>query len=244
MAVTGDYMVWRVRCSAIPYVKAYGEFVLNEILAPLSNLENRADEIANAEFARLGSQPAYEDCDVDMGSLAESAFNKGLAFYETMSSLRQATLNLVAAGLFHLIEQHLANLCHDGAFTVAPPRDTKLEIVREWYQAHFQLDLDSLAPWPKIDELRLVANATKHGGGDSAEKLRKVRPELFQPPSLRELPLNISRPHIPIRMPLAGDDLYVTEQLFGEYYQAANQLFTDISNHFEAHEEEYYPFGD
>lgn len=244
MAVTGHYMAWRVQGYAIPYVKAYGEFVLNEILTPLSNLENRADEIANSEFERLGSQPAYEDCDVDIGALAERAFNKGLAFYETMSPLRQTALNLFAAGLFHLIEQHLANLCRDATFEVAPPRDTKLKIVREWYQSHFQLDLSSLAPWPKIDELRLVANAIKHGEGDSADELRKVRPELFQPPSLRELPLNISRPHIPIEMPLAGQDLYVTEPLFSEYCQAANQLFTDIANHFEAHGEEVYPFGD
>lgn len=243
MVVNGHYMALRVRIFTIPSVVGYGKFVLNEILAPLRNLDDTANAIENDEFARLGSQAAsYEDRDVDMGAHAERAFNKGLAFYETMSSLRQAILNLVAAGLFHLTEQHLAELCHVGAITVAPPHDTRLEIVRKWYQTHFQLDLSSLAPWSKIDELRLVANVSKHGEGGSAEELRKVRPELFRCPSLRELPFNISKPHIPIGMPLAGDDLYVTEQLFREYYEAAKQLFKDIVNHFETHEED--PFGD
>ena len=137
MAVNGSYMAWRVQSCAIRYVEAYGGFVLNDVLSGLGNLERRAEEIANAEFARLGSEPVYGDCDVDMGSLAEEANDKGLAFYETMSSLRQTTLNLFTVGLFHLVEQQLANLCDDGAYTVFPPRESKLDIVRKWYQPAF-----------------------------------------------------------------------------------------------------------
>lgn len=241
MAVTGHYMAFRVRFSAIPYVQAYGDCVLSDVMSAFTNLEKRADAIANAEFERLGSEPAGEDCDVDMGALAEAAEDKGQAFYETMSSLRQTTLNLFAAGLFHLVEQHLADLCHDGAFTVAPPHDTNRNIICHWYQQHFELDLRALKPWPKIDELQLVANAVKHAEGPSARRLRQLRPELFQQPAVRERLPGIPDPVHPIRMPLAGDDLYITEQSFEEYRQAANQLFTDIANHFEAHGEEYYP---
>ncbi len=243
MAVTGRYMASRVRFSAIPYVRAYGDCVLSDVMSAFANLEKRADEIANAEFERLGSEPAGEDCDVDMGVLAEVAQDKGQAFYDTMSSLRQTTLNLFAAGLFHLLEQHLADLCHDGAFTVAPPDDTKLHIISAWYQQYFELDLSAFVPWPKIDELRLVANAVKHAEGSAARNLRQLRPELFQHPVVRELMPGISGPVRPIRMPLAGDDLYITEQFFEEYLRAANQLFADIANHFEAHGEEYYPHG-
>ena len=261
MAVSGHYMAWRVRGSAIPYVKAYGEFVLKDVLSAFANLGNRADEIAKAEFNRLASELVGEESSSDMASLAESAFKEGLAFYETRSSLRQTILNLLAEGLFHLIEQHLADLCHDETFSemnVPPPRETNLESVRKWYQAYFYLDLSSLPSWRNIDELRLVANATKHGKGHSADELLQVRPDLFQlPPLPEEIPLNISSPHISeellkvwmektIVMPLAGPvlhGLYVTEQLFGEYYQSGNQLFADIANHFEAHGEKYYPFA-
>jgi len=214
MAVAGDYMAWRVRCHAIPYVGAYGKCMLNDVLSAFADLETKAEEIANAEFARLGSAPVYDDGDVDMGFLAEDANDKGQAFYDTMSSLHQTTLNLVAAGLFHLVEQHLANLCHDGAFTVAPPCDSKLDIVRDWFHEHFQLDLRTLASWPRVDELRLVANVVKHAEGGSAQRLRQLRPELFQHPVPIELDPGIFSAVHPVRMPLAGDDLYVTEKLF------------------------------
>ena len=53
-----------------------------------------------------------------MALLAERAHDKGLVFYETMYGLRQSVLNLFAVGLFHRLEQELADLCRDGAFMV------------------------------------------------------------------------------------------------------------------------------
>lgn len=97
-----------------------------------ADLGRKADEVANAEFERLGAQPATDDTACDMSVLAEAANERGQASYETMSALRQATLNLFAAGLFHLVEQQLADLCRDGGFTVQPPTDTKLSVVAEY----------------------------------------------------------------------------------------------------------------
>ena len=146
----------------------------------------------------------------------------------TFKLLRQTTLNLFAAGLFHLVEQRLADLCRDASFDVLPPRDTKLSVVTSWYGDHFLLELQKLPPWPTIDEMRLVANVVKHAEGRSAEDSRDVRPELFE--FVR-----------PVRMPLAGDDLYVTEDRFRIYGEAAHQFFADIATYFETHAGEYYP---
>ena len=44
-------------------------------------------------------------------------------------------------------------------------------------------------------------------------------------------------------MPLAGDDLYITEEFFQQYSQAANRFLLDIVNYFDAHGDEYYPRG-
>jgi hypothetical protein len=180
------------------------------------NLNETAEAVADAEYERVGSQAVGEDPYVDMGELAERAHDRGLAFYEIMSSLRQSTLNLFAAGMYHLLEQQLADLCRDGAFTIAPPNDTKLEAVRNWYEQHFELNLGGLAAWPKIDELRLIANTVKHGEGHSAQRLREVRAELFEHPLVKEVMPSIAGSVGPIGMPLAGDDLYVTEEGFQE----------------------------
>ncbi len=243
MAVTGSYMAWRVRASAVPYVTSYGDGVLNTLLPAFGDLEARANEIADGEFGRLGSEPAGEECDGDMGAAAEAAEEKGHAFYRTMATLRQTTLNLFAAGLFHLLEQQLANLCHDGAFLISPPRDSQLAVVSEWYRQHFDLDLQGLGAWAAIDELRLLANAVKHAEGASARQLRERRPELFEHPPIRRAWPEAPVMEMPLRLPLAGDDLYVTEDRFREYHRAAVRFVQDIANHFEQHDNECYPWG-
>jgi hypothetical protein len=240
MATTGHYVAWRVRRSATPYVTAYGECVLRDVMAGFSNLEKRADEVANAAFERYGSEPAGDDFDGDMSVFAERAEDEGIAFYETTFALRQATLNLFTAGLFHLLEQQLADLCRDASFDVAPPNDTRLAIVARWYGDHFQLQLEIFPEWTTINELRLIANSVKHAEGGSAEELRRIRPELFEHPSVPDL-LNYSPPILPVRLPLAGNDLYVSEDAFRRYSQAATQFLVNIAAHFEAHGDEYYP---
>ena len=155
----------------------------------------------------------------------------------------RTTLNLFAAGLFHLLEQQLANVCLDGAFDVPPPGDTKLSVVAGWYSRHFNLDFAALSAWPRIEELRLIANAVKHAEGGSAQRLRELRPELFQNPSLRDLfpdfPFMHTAPSL--RLPLAGDDFYVTDERFSEYREAANRFLEEIAEHFEANAEDLYP---
>jgi len=243
MSVKGRYMAWRVRSSPAPYVKAYGECVRRDVLPAFSDLVKKAHKVARAEFQRLGSLPADENSSGDMSAAADAAEEKGQVFYDTMIALRQTTLNLFAAGLFHLLEQQLADLCVDGAFEVPPPTDTKLSIVVEWYNRHFNLDLASLPVWTKIDELRLIANAVKHAEGGAAQRLRDLDPKLFQNPSLREVFPDFPFMHtaLSLRLPLAGDNFYVTDERFSEYSEVANRMFELIAEFFEAHTENLYP---
>jgi len=158
-----------------------------------------------------------------------------------MAGLRQAMLNLFAVGLFHLVEQELADLCRDASFDVEPPRDAKIEVVAEWYRNHFALDLSQLASWPTIDELRLVANASKHAEGSAARQLRERRPELFHSPVLREIHAEASFPAWPIFRPLAGEDFYVTPETLQQYVDEAVRFMSEVANYFEHHCDEYYP---
>lgn len=243
MATTGHYVAWRVRVSAIPYLKAYGECVLRDVVGAFGDLERRADEVANAAFERYGAQPAGENFDGDMGDFAERAQDEGIAFYQTMFAIRQSTLNLLAVGLFHLVEQRLADLCRDASFDVAPPGDTKIAVVASWYRDHFGLELSALPDWATTDELRLVANAVKHAEGGSAEELRNIRPQLFQHPAIRKLlPEEDFRIALPVDLPLAGEGLYVSEEFFRGYSEAASRFFESIANYFDQHGDAYYPF--
>ena len=244
MSVTGQYLDFQVRQRVIRPVIAFREYIFRDLLPQFGMLDERAEQIADECYNRMTSEPASDDFDGDISVFAEEANDQALSWYEMMRSLRQTMLNLLAAGLFHLVEQQLASLCRDAAFRVGPPRDTKLEVVTEWYASTLRLDLRHLPAWPMIDELRLVANAAKHAEGPSSGKLRTLRPELFCNPVLaaasdgtgiKDYFLNRA-----ISAPLAGEDLFVSESLLTSYAEGAETFFRQIAEYFDTHADEYY----
>jgi hypothetical protein len=163
----------------------------------------------------------------------------GLEFYEMMTSLRQSVLNLMAAGLFHFTEQQLAALCHQPGLDVPPPPDGDLKNVVPWYAEHFGIDLKSFTAWANSNELHKLANTVKHAEGPSARDLRALRPELFQNPWLAMLRIN--EPDARLRAPLAGDGLFVTDELLGGYFGSVFSLFEGLAATFEANGNTLYP---
>ncbi|HEV3483009.1 MAG TPA: hypothetical protein VGR97_11865 [Candidatus Acidoferrales bacterium] len=239
MAVEGCYMAWRIRQGVLPFVRVYGQWVEERIIPLDSQLTAMADAVEKQAYDELMSQPVGEDYSGDGSEEAESAFNIGLSFYENIADTYQGTLNLFGAGLFHVAEQQLANLTRDGAIDIEGS-DTKLSNLIDWYNQHFQIDLKQFPSWPLIDELRLVANTVKHAEGSSETQLRRIRPEIFQRPLIREDP-NISAFPMPVHVPLGGDGLYVTGDDFRNYHKAVLCLFEWLVEFFENHSDRYYP---
>ena len=238
MAVTGGYLARRVSWQAQAFVRAYGQWVNEHIIPIAEDFDQRAEQIQEETYERLSARVNPETYSGDGSEFHESAFNAGLSFYETMSALHQATLNLFTAGLFHLIEQQLTDLTHDGAIEITVS-DTKLSNVTQYYRDHFRVDLTQFGSWALIEEMRLVANATKHGEGGSAEELRRIRPELFRHPALRSEPQTVA--HFRLELPLGGGGLYVRAEDFGRYQKAANELFDFIVEWFSANHAQYFP---
>jgi hypothetical protein len=241
----GGYLEWQIRQFITRPIVAFRAYIFRDVLSQFDNLDDRAERVANEYYDQVTSQPAPEDFDGDLSGFAQDAHDEGLAWYQMMRSLRQSMLNLLAAGLYHLVEQQLALLCRDGGFRgVPPPEDTKLGIVISWYKQHLRLDLAGLGNYKLLDELRLVANTVKHGKGPACEELMKRRPELFTEPLFakflgglgadEDLKLKV------VAAPLAGDDVFVTEDLLNRYAEGAENLFREIGDHFAAHADEFY----
>jgi hypothetical protein len=214
--------------------------VEERIIPLVSQLTAMADAVEKQAYDELASQPIGEDYSGDGSEEAEYAFNVGLSFYENITAMYQGTLNLFAAGLFHVIEQQLADITRDGAIDIEGP-DTKLENVIGWYKKHFFVDLKQYPSWSLIDEVRLVANTTKHAEGPAARKLRSVHAELFQNPLLRRVDPHTTIFHSPVNVPLGGDGLYVTGDDFRRYHKAAEALFDWLVKYFEDHSDQYFP---
>lgn len=139
-----------------------------------------------------------------------------------------------------MVEQQLADITRDAAIQ-KEVSDTGLDVVVKWYKKNYQLDLTQLASWSVIDELRLVANTTKHAEGSSAKQLRAKNPKLFQYPPFRKEPLHHAILHATLSLPLGGDGLYVTGDEFRSYHKAVLELFEELRQYFEDHGDEYYP---
>jgi hypothetical protein len=239
MAVGGLYIAYRIRQMVLPFVRVYGQWVEERIIPLSEQLEKMANTVEQEAYDNLMSQPADDDCAGDGSDEAETAHDIGLSFYEDISRMYQATLNLFSAGLFHVMEQQLADLTRDGAIQ-KEVSDTKLDVVVDWYKKNCQLELRQFPDWWVIDELRLVANSTKHAEGPAAKQLREKRPELFVYPALRIDDANTFVVS-PLSLPLGGDGLYVTGDEFRRYHKAVLNLFEWLRQYFEDHGEEYYP---
>lgn len=178
MAVVGLYIAERIRRDVRPFIRVYGQWVEEYVLPLAASLSPKAEAFQQQVYEELGSQPCCDEAYPDMADIAEQAFDGGLTFYEQLTAMYQAALNLYTAGLFHVVEQQLGDLTRDGAI-VKEISDTKLDIAVKWYRKNFAVDLEAFPRWPLITELQLLANAIKHAQGPAEKKLRQVRPTLL-----------------------------------------------------------------
>jgi hypothetical protein len=243
--MTGGYLEMQINGYIIGRIMGFRKYIFSDVIPAFGNLDKRADDVANEYYNKIGAQPAWNDCHVDMAGVAEAAHDKSLSWYQMMTSLRQSMLNLLAAGLFHLTEQQLAMVCRDGGFTMPPPKDTQLGEVKNWYASHLHLDLETLPSWALVDELRLVANAVKHAEGSATKQLRERRPELFSNPDFEEIykefdEQGIDRTFGLVAAPLSGEEFFVSEKLLDFYANAAEAFFAEIADYFKAHSDDHY----
>jgi len=229
----------------MPPVEAYNEDLFRDVLKAFDNLEERANEKANEFF---NNYPGDEH--TDPGDAAGWAGDHSYSWWETMVSLRQSMVNLMAAGLYHLIEQQLAALSADCAYDRVA--DTNLEKLKTWYRTNLGIDLTSIPAWSRIHELRLVANSVKHAEGGSAKQLRELRPDLFSNPAFAQIREEMEAQGLsnrfldrqtPLSVPLAGDGLFVTEDDLQTYAAHARSLFEGIVEFCEAHRDDHFPLA-
>lgn len=231
--MNGSYLASRIRHLAGPLI-AFQEYAFRDVLPAFGNIDARAEQVANEYYNRIGSQPAGEYENIDMADVAEAAQSDSYDWWEMMTSLRQTMLNLMAAGLFHLVEQQLATLSRDGLFDGAV-KDTKLSIVAKWYRDQLGVNLEAMPSWNTIDEMRLVANTVKHGEGGSARDLRAVNPALFTDPVYAEFLRRggvdpDDRMPAPVAAPLSGEDCFITEQVLRGYAEGAETFFREVAD--------------
>lgn len=159
--------------------------------------------------------------------------------------MKTILINLFAAGLFHQFEQQLVVLIEhqfidprlqkrlDANWPTIKPKATKKlkskgirNDFARWSKSTLRLDPRGFPQWNRICELNLVANVVKHAEGRSADDLRKIRPELFDHPMMRQPEYQDLEPtDLSTRHPLAGADFYVDKPDFDEYASVLDEFW-------------------
>ena len=150
-----------------PRFQQFGDLVCSRVLPAFDGINEEAHALERRRYKELISSVhvADEDDMWDAGeAMADLAFNEAMDHAVLLESMRFATLNLYAAALYHLMEQHLIDLVlrihnNDQRHNHRP------EHAIAWFKDVLGLDFSRLPSWPLMDELRLVANVVKHGEG-------------------------------------------------------------------------------
>ncbi len=216
MHLGGLFWATHFRRVAVAQVRILEEVLTERILPAFAAIDDDAERRSHEVYEALGQLPA--DDSFDMADAAETAQEAGLARYEALEGARQAVVNALTVALAHLVEQQLLFFHRRQVLHPAEENDPAAFGFRI-FEARLLgagVRLEDVHGWSTIKELRAVGNAIKHTDGASADLVRTLRPELFTAPVLRNTEY-ASRPERPIFTPLAGDDLYVTEEDFRTY---------------------------
>lgn len=218
------------RSEYVPQIEALVAALEHRLLPTMkeTDISHEAEAVADEFWEHLGSMPAHENA--DMGDFAEDARDAGVSHYMMLMGIRQGLINMFAVGLHHTLEQQLLQFHRREVLSPSEEHNDalfKIAVLKQRLKDR-GVDLEKLSAWSKLDELRLVANAVKHAEGDSAEKLRSVRPDLFEAPSLRDLGLGGKLGRAPIFLPLVGEDLYVQEVDIRAYERAIKMFWEEF----------------
>ncbi len=201
--------------------------VETRLLPTFDSSEEEAEQATSDEWERLGLAGASDS--TDSADDADRADQVGVDHLLLLDGVRQTLINLSVAALYHLLEQQLMTFHRR---QVLHPRDENNAALMKISELKAQLsskgvDIGHFRSWPKVQELKAVANAVKHAEGDSADKVRRNRPDLFTPPQL----LGATRPDPSVEsvyLPLAGEDIFLTVDDLREYGSVVLEFWQEL----------------
>jgi hypothetical protein len=243
MKFNGAWAAGYVQRMIVPDFRAFAAVVTERLLPTFDTFFTEAREHGEKWFrAKAADLDPLNDEQYEAASyLADKAMDETLAYADTVVSMYFGSIGLYSVSLFHLLEQHAADLQWWWVVGGRTSGDTKLRPTpnlggwKDWLKAEAALDVEALASWRVVNELKLVANTAKHAEGHSAAQLRLIRPELFVHPAKREGGRAPGRIDRSIHKPLFGEGLYVTPNDFSRYAEAVLAFWSEVAHALSQH---------
>lgn len=208
---------------SVEELQNYSDVFHKRIAKAFDTLEADAKRVEEEAYA---SHPDAHNPDCDPADSAEWAYFKSVDYFLAIDAVRQGIVNLMVAGIFHLLEQQAQYLA---TLALSDPaakrhRDGGFDRLKALLMQRFGVDVRKFKSWSRVHELRLVANTIKHGSGRSARDLRKLNPDLFKGPGNFDFHLG----GLPLR-PLVGEGLRLTADHFKTYKNSVDQFWDELT---------------
>jgi hypothetical protein len=231
--INGKWAARYIREMIIRDFDGFNQVVTKRLLPTFDSFGTEA--LKHGEEWFRGKAAGLDPLDTDQyeaaAYFADKAMDKTLAFADMLIAMYYASVGLYSVGLFHLFEQHFADLPLQILDAHKYGKEIKLKEVADWLKADASLDVTAFTTWPVIDELRLVANTVKHAEGGSATVLRGRRPGLFIHPVERKGGGSTATPfQCRVRKPLFGEDLYLTIDDFSRYVEGVITFWSELAD--------------
>lgn len=149
-------------------IKYVSETIIKRLYSSFDSIDDESKSVEEEAY-RISS--LYFDPDtMDETHGMDEAYHEGVNHYLVHTHMKQEFLNSSITWVFHHFEKDCSRLfeTNDG--------NKKKNIL-----LNLGIDTSEASPWSKCNnELRLLANAIKHGEGESSVKLETLRPDLFK----------------------------------------------------------------
>lgn len=163
----------------------YVEQAKARVLSQFGDISGEAERFADAEFDRIGQQPAHYE--IDMGDAAEMANDRAQEFYGLLSDLHREMTLATLAGVYHQWDKDLrgfidSELGKDGVAAADIKEVVWKRDIAEVFKllAQFGWDCRKDGFFADLDAARLVVNVYKHGKGKSLDDLVAQHPEFLR----------------------------------------------------------------
>lgn len=163
-------------------IRSYHDILRKRLFNNFLEIEQEANEYSQKLFEEFGNLPG--DGSVDMSDIADMALNKGINFYEELSSVKYVITAATISSLSRLWEQQIMRFIFNeirryGKFEFNKLFGRGIIDIKE-ILSKFDFEIENMNCWSKLNELRLLCNVIKHGDGRSAKELRAINPDMFQ----------------------------------------------------------------
>lgn len=148
-----------------------------------ASAEVEAEAFSEQLWDNAMSAPCYgEDCEPDFEGIAEACQEAGVERYEILSLMRYRNLGMWLSCMCQVWEQQIIRFIKrevENDHLIELKKEVDFNEAKECFKLH-NFDIEKMKCWNQIKELRLLVNVIKHAEGNSADRLRKIRPDYFE----------------------------------------------------------------